>query len=80
MPENSGNLEPFADINLDEMSVKLIDYLRKELDSKSVDYLEPLTRLTEGTKGHVLLGHPEVVKMLLASIYEISGIKLKMPE
>ena len=41
MPENSENLEPFADINIDEMSVKLIDYLRKELGSKSVNYLKP---------------------------------------
>ena len=48
MPENSENLEPFADINIDEMSVKLIDYLRKELGSKSVNYLKPLTRLTGG--------------------------------
>jgi aminoglycoside phosphotransferase (APT) family kinase protein len=48
MPENSESLEPFADISLDEMSVKLIDYLRKEFGSKSVDYLEPLTRLTGG--------------------------------
>jgi len=29
--------------------------------------------LIEGTQGHVLLGHREVVKMLLASIYEING-------
>jgi len=48
MPENSENIEPFADIDLDAMSVKLIDYLRKELGSKSVDYLKPLTRLTGG--------------------------------
>jgi hypothetical protein len=48
MPENSGNLEPFADIDLDDMSVKLIDYLRKDLGSKSVNYLESLTRLTGG--------------------------------
>jgi aminoglycoside phosphotransferase (APT) family kinase protein len=48
MPENSENLEPFADIDIDAMSVKLIDYLRKELGSKSVNYLKPLTRLTGG--------------------------------
>ena len=48
MIDNSENLKPFADVDLGEMSVKLIDYLRKELDSKSVDYLEPLTRLTGG--------------------------------
>ena len=48
MPDNSGNLKPFADIDVDKMSVKLIEYLRKELDSTFVDYLEPLTRLTGG--------------------------------
>ncbi|MBW2324070.1 MAG: phosphotransferase [Deltaproteobacteria bacterium] len=41
-------MEPFADIDLDKMSVKLINYIRNELDSESVDYLEPLTRLTGG--------------------------------
>jgi len=39
-----------------------------------------LMALTEGTKGHVLLGHPEVVKIMRASIYEISGVKIKIPE
>ena len=48
MIDNSETLEPFADIDLDKMSVKLIDYLCKELDSESVTYLEPLTRLTGG--------------------------------
>ena len=48
MPNNVENIEPFAEIDLDKISVKLIDYLRKELDSESVDYLEPLTRLTGG--------------------------------
>ena len=48
VPENSANPEPFADIDLDDMSVKLIDYLRKDLGSKSVNYLEPLIRQTGG--------------------------------
>jgi aminoglycoside phosphotransferase (APT) family kinase protein len=48
MPDNGENIEPFAEIDLDEMSAKLINYVRKELDSESVDYLEPLTRLTGG--------------------------------
>ena len=48
MPDNFGKLKPFADIDLDEMSVKLINYLRKELDTKLVNYREPLTRLTGG--------------------------------
>jgi hypothetical protein len=35
--------------------------------------------LKDGKQGHVVLGHPEVVKMLLASIYEITGIKIRIP-
>ena len=48
MPDNTENMEPFAGIDLDKMSVELINYVRKELDSESLDYLEPLTRLTGG--------------------------------
>ena len=48
MLENSEKIEAFANINLDKLSSELINYVRKELDSKSVDYLEPLTRLTGG--------------------------------
>ncbi|MBW2115471.1 MAG: phosphotransferase [Deltaproteobacteria bacterium] len=48
MLDNSEKMEPFADIDLDKMSVKLINYLRKELNSESVDYLEPPVRLTGG--------------------------------
>ena len=48
MLDNSEKMEPFADVNLDKLSRELIKYMRKELDSKSVDYMEPLTRLTGG--------------------------------
>jgi len=48
MPDNSEITEPFADVNLDELSNNLIVYVRKELNSESVNYLEPLTRLTGG--------------------------------
>jgi len=48
MPDNTETMEPFAEIDLDKMSVELINYVRKELNSESVDYLEPLTRLTGG--------------------------------
>lgn len=48
MPDNTGSMVPFTDIDLDEISAKLIRYLRKELNLESVDYLEPLTRLTGG--------------------------------
>jgi len=48
MLDNSEKMEPFADIDLDKLSSGLIGYLRKELDSKAVDYREPLTRLTGG--------------------------------
>jgi aminoglycoside phosphotransferase (APT) family kinase protein len=48
MQEDLENMEPFADIDLDSLSEKLINYIRKELNQKSVDYREPLTRLTGG--------------------------------
>lgn len=48
MLDDSEKMEPFANMNLDKMSSELINYVRKELDSNSVDYLEPLTRLTAG--------------------------------
>jgi len=48
MLDNSEKMEPLVDIALDKLSSELLDYVRKELDSKSVDYLEPLTRLTGG--------------------------------
>jgi len=48
MPDNSEKMEPFADMNLDKLSSAFINHLRNELDSKSADYLEPLTRLTGG--------------------------------
>jgi Ser/Thr protein kinase RdoA (MazF antagonist) len=48
MPDNSERIQPFADMDLDKLSSELIKYVRKELDSKSVDCLEPLTRLTGG--------------------------------
>jgi len=48
MPDNIETLEPFAGIDLNKMSVKLINYIRGELNSESADYLEPLTRLTGG--------------------------------
>ena len=82
MPENAANLEPFADIDLDEMSVKLIDYLRKELDSTSVEYLKPLTRLTGGYETFIcrfqLSGVDErLSKPLIIRVYaENTGIEL----
>ena len=48
MLDDSEKMEPFADFNLDKLSSELIGYLHNELDSKSVDYLEPLVRLTGG--------------------------------
>jgi len=48
MLDDSEKLEPFADINLEKMSSDLINFLRKELNSESIDYLVPLTRLTGG--------------------------------
>ena len=45
MLDDSEKMEPFADFNLDKLSSELIGYLHNELDSKSVDYLEPLVRL-----------------------------------
>jgi len=48
MPDNTRNMQPFADINLDKLSHKLIGYLRKELDSNSVEYHQMLSRLTGG--------------------------------
>ena len=65
-PEKSGNLEPFADIDLDKMSDKLIDYLRKELDSESVDYQEPLTRLTGGQETYICR-------------FQLSGVDERLP-
>ncbi len=48
MPEDLENMEPFANIDLDSLSEKLIKYIRKGLNQKSVDYREQLTRLTGG--------------------------------
>jgi len=35
--------------------------------------------VSEGIGGHPLLGHPDIVELLLASIHEITGIKIKVP-
>ena len=48
MPDNSTNMEAFAAIDLDELSLNLINYLRGKLGSGSVDYRERLVRLTGG--------------------------------
>jgi aminoglycoside phosphotransferase (APT) family kinase protein len=48
MPDNPMNMESFAALDLDELSLKLINYLGGELGSGSVDYHEPLIRLTGG--------------------------------
>jgi aminoglycoside phosphotransferase (APT) family kinase protein len=46
MPDNS--MDPFAKIDLEKLSKNLIMYIRKELNQKSADYLEPPVRLTGG--------------------------------
>lgn len=48
MPDNLEHIEPFADVDLDELSDGLISYVRRELNSQFVDYREPLTRLRGG--------------------------------
>ena len=88
IPENSGNPEPFADIDLDEMSVKLIDYLRKELGSKSVDYLKPLTRLTGGYETFICrfqlrgvddrLSKPLIIRAYAANSHPYQPLKERM--
>ena len=85
IPENSKNLEPFADIDLEEMSAKLIDYLRKELGSKSVNYLERLTRLTGGYETFICrfqlngvverLSNPLIIRVYAKSIHPLQPLK-----
>jgi len=74
----------YPDIDPVEFTERYLNAYRRTrpLDETNMAYyltFRNIMALIDGTQGHVVLGHPEVVKMLLASIYEISGVKIKMP-
>ena len=75
----------YPDIDPVQFTERYLNAYRRTrpLDETNIAYyltFRNVLALEDGTQGHVVLGHPEVVKMLLASIYEITGVKIKMPK
>ena len=55
---------------------------KRPLDETNIAYyvtVRSVRSLIDGAKGHVLLGRPEIIQLLLASIYENTGVKIKIP-
>jgi aminoglycoside phosphotransferase (APT) family kinase protein len=54
----------------------------RPLDETNIAYyyaFRSISALSEGIGGHTLFGQPEIIQLLLASIHEITGIKIDIP-
>ena len=54
----------------------------KPLDETNIAYygtVRSVIALTEGVQGHAIWRHPEIIQLLWASIYEITGVNIGIP-
>jgi len=74
----------FPDLDSEQLREIYFKAYRKvrPLDETHLAYygtVKSLLSLTEGTRGHVIWGHPEITRLLLAFIHETTGITIEMP-
>ena len=72
------------DLDTEEIRAMYLNAYRKTrpLDETNIAYyvtVRSVRALIDGAKGHVLFGHPEIIQLLLASIYENTGVEIKIP-
>jgi aminoglycoside phosphotransferase (APT) family kinase protein len=72
------------DLDPEQLREMYLNSYRKTrpLDETNIAYygtVRSALALIEGAQGHVIWGHPEIIQQLLISIYEITGIKIRIP-
>jgi aminoglycoside phosphotransferase (APT) family kinase protein len=71
-------LEPFQ---VKEIYLKAYRKTRP-LDERNIGYyyaFKSITALAEGINGHILFGQPEIIQLLLTSIYDVSAVNIEVP-
>jgi len=74
----------FPDLDTEQIIKIYLNAYRKTkpLDETNIAYyitVRSVRALIDGAKGHVLFGNPEIIQLLLVSIYENTGVKIKIP-
>jgi aminoglycoside phosphotransferase (APT) family kinase protein len=77
-------LKVIADFNTEHITEMYLDSYRaiRTLDETNIAYyksLRSVQSLIEGAQGHSFLALPEVVELVVASIYEVTGVKIIAP-
>ena len=75
----------FASVDWELGSRQYLDAYRAQipLDSTNLDYyrvMRSIFALTEGIRGHQVWHHPAIVNDLIASIHQVTGIRITMPD